>query len=398
MQNDQISVSLAGQYIDTYLPAIDGVIVTVQNYARWLTEDHFPCYVAAAKATRGYVDHEPYQIIRYNSVPIARHPPYRFGVPLLDRKFLSSQLTVRPDLVHAHSPFTAGAEALRISRKLNIPLVASFHSKYYDDILHATGSKLVAEYVVDVIVDFYNKVDCVWTVNSGTAGTLRDYGYKKPIEIMPNGTEFTFPADAEAARKTVESRFNLTPDEPMMLFVGQHIVQKNLPMLLDAVGLYAKTGAQFKLLMVGDGLDRKALEEQAANLGLGDRVIFAGVERDREKLSAIYLRADLFTFPSIYDNAPLVIREAAMAGCPSVMIAGSNAAEDMIDGVNAYLCEDSAASLCQTIARALGPNGNHRQIGQAARQTLVKPWREVVQMVAGRYQTILQEYRQSHNT
>jgi 1,2-diacylglycerol 3-alpha-glucosyltransferase len=386
---------LIGQYNDAFLPAIDGVIMTVHNYAHWLTQDYFPCYVATADvpADSDYADDEIYQIIRYKSVPLRHRTAYRFGIPSLDWSFVSSQQDLRPMLVHAHSPFMAGAEALRVSRKLKIPLVATFHSKYYDDIFQATRSRLLAETAVAFIVDFYNHCDYVWTVNAGTASTLREYGYKKAIEIMPNGTDLVLPADIEAARRSVEQRFRLAPDDKVLLFVGQHIIQKNLPMLLDAAALYSRAGGRFKLLMVGEGYAREQLAEQAKALGLGKHVIFAGMERDRERLTAIYLRADLFAFPSLYDNAPLVVREAAIAGCPSVLIAGSNAAESTRDGIDAYHCENTAESLAQTIARALADEDQRRQVGSEARKNIGRPWQDVISQVACRYTDIIAEHQ-----
>ena len=88
------------------------------------------------------------------------------------------------------------------------------------------------------MVSYYNKADYVWTVNQGTANTLRDYGFHKPVEIVPNGTDFVMPQDIAAARRSVEERFRLAPETPLLLFVGQHILQKNLPMLLEGVALY----------------------------------------------------------------------------------------------------------------------------------------------------------------
>ncbi len=190
---------LIGQYIDTYLPAVDGVIITVQNYARWLSQSANSCYIATAAAPRGYEDTEPYPIIRYRSSPISRRPPYRYGLPLLDMKFLYNEHDLSPDLVHAHTPFMAGTEARRIAHLRRIPLVASFHSKYYDDILESTGSKMLAEKAVQLIAHFYNHADYVWTVNAATARTLCDYGYRKKPDIMPNGTDFILPPDPAAA-------------------------------------------------------------------------------------------------------------------------------------------------------------------------------------------------------
>ena len=132
----------------------------------------------------------PFPSIRYHSMAVKSRPPYRVGLPWLDREFLSTQHLLYPNLVHAHSPFIAGMEALRIARFHKIPMIASFHSKYYDDIYAATGSHLIAEKVVDGIVSIYRQADFVWTVNQGTANTLRDYGYQGEITLMPNGNRF----------------------------------------------------------------------------------------------------------------------------------------------------------------------------------------------------------------
>ena len=382
-----------GEYIDSYFPAVDGVIVSVQNYARWLNEDHCECYVATTDAPKDYKDTDPFRVIRYHSMPIPNRPPYRFGVPLLDWGYIAEQHQMYPNLVHAHSPFLAGREALRIAKMRNIPLVASFHSKYYDDILQVTNSKFLSETAIKLIVDFYNEADYVWTVNKGTAATLREYGYKRELELMPNGTDFFMPLDIDTAIAQVNKRFGFSPEEKIILFVGQHIYQKNPVMLLEAAAMYRQQGGEFKLLMVGEGYAMNELVRMTEVLGLSDVVIFAGLERDREKLSACYLRADVFAFPSIYDNAPLVIREAAMAKCPSIMIAGTNASENCVDNENAFLCENSPESLCDAFIRAFADDENRKRVGLRASETIAQPWREIIDIVFERYQSILEEYK-----
>lgn len=384
---------LIGQYSETYLPVIDGVVMTVLNYARWLNEDHCQCYVATTKAGFDLQDTEPYQIIRYRSIPLLPRPPYRFGVPMLDQRFLSAQRQLCPGLVHAHSPFFAGMEAKRVARQRQIPLVASFHTKYYDDILQLGFSSQLAQTIVARIVSFYHHADAVWTVNQATADTLRDYGFRNEIEIMPNGTDMDDVINHESAHKQVDKRLGLNPGEKMMLYVGQHTLQKNLIMLLEAAHLYAKTHEPFRLVMVGDGYARASLINRAADLGLAECTIFTGVESDRSALSALYQRADLFVFPSLYDTSGLVIKEAAMARCPSILVEGSNVADGTVDGYNAYLCQNDAQSLCSGMHRALSDDDTRMAIGQMARETLAKPWREIVSGVALRYKEIIREYQ-----
>lgn len=394
MQPSDDGPHIVGQYIDSYLPALDGVIITVHNYARWLSNNHCVCYVAAPEAPRGYRDHQVYEVVRYRSVPIRSRPPYRAGIPLLDREFVTNQRLLYPDLVHAHTPFAAGTEALRIARLRSIPMVATFHSKYYDDILRATGSRVLSDVAVRAIAAFYEAADFVWTVNESTADTLRSYGYRGEIEICENGVDLPLPEDVGAARASVDRRFGLTPQDRVVLFVGQHIAQKNLPMLVEACALCRQKGLALRLLSVGDGIDRPRCMEQAKALGLEDTVLFIGNEPDRAALAALYLRADVFAFPSLYDNAPLVVREAAWAGCPSILVRGSNAAEGTVDGDNAFLCENSAHSLAAALARALSDDETRRRVGERARQTLARPWQDIVSDVYRRYKEIIARYRE----
>ena len=63
--------------------------------------------------------------------------------------------------------------------------------------------------------------------------------------------------------------------------------------------------------MAGAGQDLERLKALAASLNLQDRVLFTGFVGDREEILSLYRRADLLVFPSVYDNAPMVVREAA---------------------------------------------------------------------------------------
>lgn len=383
---------LIGQYIDSYLPAIDGVTLTVRNYARWLNRNHCACYVAAAAPPAGYVDDDEFKVLRYRSISIKRRPPYRFGIPGLDFRFVHQQLAALPALLHAHSPFSAGREALSLAQHYHIPLVATFHSKYYDDILQATGSKFLAEEAVRIIVSFYEKADAVWAVNAGTAETLRGYGYRGDISIMPNGTDFFPIADEVAARCQVEERYHLDSGDKLVLFVGQHILQKNLSMLLDACAICRQTGGRFRLMMVGDGYAREQLQRQAQALRLDDICTFTGMVANRELLCSLYLRADIFLFPSVYDNAPLVLREAAMGGTPAILIGDSNAAGDTKDGENAFWSENDAHALARALKTVLDDDALRLAVGANARRTLARPWESVVADAYRAYLDILKDF------
>lgn len=104
------------------------------------------------------------------------------------------------------------------------------------------------------------------------------------------------------------------------------------------------------------------MERKINSYGLQDKVKLLGLVSDRSRLKAIDAAADLFLFPSLYDNAPLVVREAAAMHTPSVMIGGSTASEVICDGQNGFL----AANDPQSYASLVGHLINNPELVQRA--------------------------------
>lgn len=377
------------QFNDAYPPVIDGVVTCVHNYAYWLSRKYGDCTLFVPDK-RGAVYDQPYRVIGYRSVPLIRRRPYRMGMPALDMHYRTLLETMRFDIVHAHSPFSAGAEALRLGRARGIPVIATFHSKYYDDIYAYTKSKWVARQAIRLIIRRFEQMDSVWAVSESAAKTLVTYGYRGKITVMPNGTDLVMPKDPALLAARSEEVVSIPPDTPVFLFVGQMIWQKNLRMIVDACKLLHARGVRFHMLMVGEGPARRELQAIVDKAGLSHCFTFPGVIMDRELLAALYLHARVLVFPSIYDNAPLVVREAAAMACPSIVVDGSNAAQGISHGINGILCEDNEQSLCDALCYALGANAAY--IGISAQRTLSRGWESIVDDVYAAYGNILRQY------
>jgi glycosyltransferase involved in cell wall biosynthesis len=143
------------------------------------------------------------------------------------------------------------------------------------------------------------------------------------------------------------------------------------------------------MVFVGQGCAKLYLKDLVRRLGIRDRVLFYGPIIDRRLLAAIYSRGDLFLFPSLFDNAPLVVREAAAFGTPSVLIRGSTAAEVIREGENGFLAEDDAEAFAEKVARILEDPRRLELAGLGARRSLCRSWEDVVREVRDRYLSIL---------
>ena len=217
-----------GQFNDGYLPVTDGVVTVVRNYAYWLNENtanvsSMPPMLSIIK-TKSPLTCSLIYPCRFPAVS-----PYRLGFPVFDASYRRQVDSMQFDLVHSHSPFSAGSEALRVAKKQHIPLVGTFHSKFYDDFVQYFHSDHIARAGVNFVIKFFQKCDSVWTVSDATVETLREYGYQGPITVINNGTDLAAPGNAgeiDDAKQQAEALCSLRPDQPLFVFVGQHIWQK----------------------------------------------------------------------------------------------------------------------------------------------------------------------------
>ena len=390
-ENDIVSRKLKiAEFIDTFYPNIDGVVSVTDHYAKRLNlHDH--CTVIAPKR-KNYVDDLTYEVIRCKAfmVPLLKMD---CGVPSIDIKLKKTLMAGNFDIFHVHSPFSLGRYALNMARKLDIPIIATFHTKYYDDFKKYLKLNILAKGALKAVVDFYEKVDEVWTVNNNMVETLREYGFKGKAIVMDNATEFDFPEDVDSLKDMVNQIYHIGKDELVFAFVGQLILQKNIELTISSAKLLKESGLKFKLFMVGTGFDEKYIKEYTKELGLEEDVIYTGRISDRKLLSAIYSRSTLLLFPSLYDASSIVLIEAAAHKLPGVLIEGATTAEKIVDGHNGFLSENDPERYSRKILDILKDEELVKKAGENAYLEIYRSWDGVIKRARERYHYIIKNYK-----
>ena len=385
---------MIGIFNDNFPPVLDGVGITAQNYAYWLTETGHDVSVITPYAPnmQDVMASAPYPIHRYISIPIPFRYPYRYGLPFLDASFMRKWKEMNFDIVHAHCPFTTGTLASRISKSQQIPLVATFHSKYRQDFEHNVPCKPIVDWMVKRIIHFYEQADEVWIPLPAVEETLREYGYKGHVEVVENGNDF-YASKSQIAiiRESMRAELGIMPDETMLLFVGQHTWEKNIRFILESLSLMKDK--PFHFFMVGTGYAVHAIRSLIRQLGLSDRVTLLGNIHDRDRLKRIYAAADLFLFPSLYDTCGLVVREAAAMHTPSILLRESTAATAITDGVNGFLTHNDPADFVQQIMYLMNRPDEIKIVGEKASKTISRSWESVIEEVALRYRDLQASHR-----
>ena len=382
-----------GQFTDTFLPVVDGVGRVVLAYSETLSKMGHQVTVVAPMYDTGYQGGFPFQLVDFKGRSVPGLKQYRLGEAVWDSHYRRRMRMITLDLIHAHSPFLSGSEAVRIAYLRKLPLVGTFHSKYYDDFLKATKSESIAKMGTKFVVNFYNRCDEVWTVGKNSADVLHEYGYEGKIQILQNGAAFrsVHPSDIDE----VIRRWNLGND-PVILFVGQMDWKKNILTVLEACAEMKKAGRNFRLLLAGQGIDMSKIDQKIHELNIQDRSQMLGHITDTSLLDALYAHASVFAFPSLYDTSALVVREAAVMGTPSVMVKGSTAAEIIRDGDNGFLCENDPKDLARVISGVLDDPELLARASERARETIPVPWETIMENVVERYTRLVALAKEGH--
>ena len=375
-----------GLFNESFPPVMDGVAVCVENYAHWIQEKVGGVSVVTPRKLNANYGQYPYEVLDYASVPVPFRHPYVTGIAQIDPLLRAKLYRRRFKIVHAHSPFSAGLMALQVAKSQRIPLVATFHSKFKDDFREVIPSDMVVDQAIKIVMEFFDRADEVWVPQASVEEVIREYGFKGHVEVVDNGSDLVadYPDTYfEDARKAL----GIASEEFVFLFVGQHIWQKNVRLVIDA--LEKIKDLPFRMFFVGTGYAAGEMKDLVAEKGLSDKVIFTGMLTEREKVTRYYAAADLFLFPSLYDNAPLVVREAAALHTPAVMVEGSTAAEILRDGENGYLVPNELDAFAARLRQLYRDREQVRRVGLTASRTIVRSWEDVVGEVLDRYDALI---------
>ncbi len=384
-----------GQFNDSFPPTIDGVSNVAINYARILNKLYGECYMITLKNPDTMADF-PFEVLSYKSFALPYRSEYRWGMSRLDHGFRKKLFQIPFDVVHAHSPFSTGAVAKKVAKIRGVPLVATLHSKYREDFKGIIKSdRLVNDLVIKRIVRFYENADDVWTVNESTIETLREYGYRGDVFVMNNGSDITITGRNINSKLAIMEKFGFNRTAPLFAFVGQHIAQKNLMLIIRALDILNAHGIDFGMLFIGEGPERSTYQAHVGMLGLGSKIRFTGRINDRELLRRIYASADAILFPSLYDTSSLVIKEAAACQCPTVFVEGSTTSQGVVDGINGFLAKNDPYDFAAKIRHIIETDGLSQRAGIGACDTLYVSWDDIVKKVHNRYLYVVDRHERN---
>ncbi|MEO5656958.1 MAG: glycosyltransferase [Nitrospiria bacterium] len=276
--------------------------------------------------------------------------------PGIVRQLVRLMRAKKIDIVHTHvyNPGVYG----RIAAKLaGVPgVIATTHNVYH-------RRKWKRRFINRVLAHY---TDRQIVVSEAVKQDLIRYDWVRPesIDVMPTGIDLA-PFQRAVDPSTVRDELGLPRDAYVLGTVGRLEPQKGHIHLIRALDRVVKTNARAFLVLVGDGSLAKPLQEEAARLGVGERVVFTGARRD----VAYLLRAmDLFVFPSLWEGQGLALVEAMASGLPVVASRIGGVSEVVSDGCSGQLVPPgSPEALADALLAVMASPSRAREMGAAGR-------------------------------
>lgn len=393
---------------DTFWPRINGVSVSISSLTHALRTLGHEVYIAAPDYSllptrRTFIDGDsaPFEgVVRFPSHSLLFFPEDCL-VRFAGRDYLRQRnqlLSMDFDIIHTHTPVVLGILAMNWQQERHVPLVHTFHTLFEDFMPHyfplcympRRQARSFAHWLSLNTFHWYcNHFDCVIAPSTQVAEVLRSYYVHSRVEVVPTGIETEKLAHGDGQR--IRRAWGVGPEEKLLLFVGRVCAEKSVALLVRAMVHILAGEPAARLAIVGRGPAEDFLHKLAHDLGVAERIYFAGYHPHPE-MADIYAAADLFVIASQTETQGLVTVEALAAGTPVVAVRGPGTT-DLLEGEQGgLLCGPDEVELARQVLRLLHDPALYAQkAAQTRRRAEAFSSLAMGQRMAGIYESLLRQ-------
>ncbi len=308
-----------GIFTDTYFPQINGVVTSTRMLEKELNKLGHTVYIFTVSDPN--VNNAAPRVFRLPSMPFVFMTSQRVAF-LYSPKLLLNLKKLDLDIIHTQTEFPLGIFGKVVSEFYKIPMVHTYHTMYEDYVHYIANGHLITPKMAQQFSRiFCNRARAVIAPTDKTKNYLLDIGVTKPVSVIPTGLDFEPFKRGKYSQEELDNakkELNINLSDPLIVSIGRVAKEKSIDVVIQQMPELLKKMPNAKLLIVGDGPKRKELQEQAAELGIGSSVIFAGF-RPWETIGKYYQLGDVFVTASTSETQGLTYIEALAAKTPVVV-------------------------------------------------------------------------------
>ena len=383
-------------FTNYYHPVVNGVVRSVASFRQILMKRGHNVFVFAQQDNT-YKDTEPF-IFRYPSLSL---PSGDISAAIPVSPFVDQLLpALKLDVIHTHHPILLGQTAARKAAELDLPLVFTFHTQYWEYTHYIPfPQEAVQEFLKNAVHrwlrEFMQKCQHIVIPSESMRDILvRDYGLHERYSVIPTGTNLEPFVQADGKTLRAEQGWK---DETVLISIGRLAPEKNWDTLLRAFAKVYEKHPEMRLILIGDGTARQSLESLASELGITERVTFTGA-LPFEEIPRYLKAADLFAFASVTETQGLVTIEAMAAGLPVVAVDGPGTHDIVEHGKQGFLVENDPDALAKGLDKLLSdPQRAKRFSNNALKKAKTFDVNELGKQLVGVYEQAIQDKKDNQS-
>jgi glycosyltransferase involved in cell wall biosynthesis len=349
---------------ETYPPEVNGVAMTIGRLVAGLQLRRHEVQLVRPRQHRDDSPaHEPYlEEVLKPGIAIPRYDALKMGLPA--KQALTRLWSVRrPDIVHLVTEGPLGWSALAAAQKLKIPVSSDFHTNFHSYSKHY-GIGWLKRPITSYLRKFHNRTLCTMVPTEAIRSELEQLGMKN-LRVVARGVDTALFAPRHRSGE-LRAAWGAGPDDPVAIYVGRLAPEKNLPLVLSAFDALHRANPRARLVLVGDGPERAALQARHP------RHVFAGMRIGRD-LAAYFASGDIFLFPSTTETYGNVTMEALASGLAVVAYDYAAAAQHIRHGTSGLLAGfDDAADFTRLAVSLANDRERIMRLGANARTVTEK--------------------------
>ncbi|WP_338788881.1 glycosyltransferase family 1 protein [Metabacillus sp. FJAT-53654] len=365
-------------FTDTFAPDVNGVARTLKRFTDHLESNGYEYRVFAPISTNENLFSS--HIHRFASLPFFLYPECRLALPNMLQVKAELQ-RFKPDLIHVATPFNIGLCGLHYAKKLNIPIVGSYHTDF-DQYLQYYDLQFLSKFLWKYMHWFHKPLRKIFVPSNETMEQLKRKGFSN-IRIWGRGVDCSL-FHPNYSNQRIREQYGIK-EKYILSYVGRLAPEKDIETLMKiCLHLPEEIRNQIHWIIVGDGPSKEEMVKAAP-----ENMTFAGF-LNGESLAEIYANSDLFIFPSPTETFGNVVLEALATGTP-VIGANSGGVKNIINQeVTGYLCEPkNVEQFNQAIIHLLENHALRQKMGETARKyALSQTWDQI-------FDGLLKEYEES---
>lgn len=324
-------------FVDSFHPTVDGAVVAMEIAAGGLEKRGHEVIILAPRVNPTPVTTRPVHYLP--SIEFRSYPGYRVVISPSD--MLEHLRKERVDIIHSHGIASMAILSLTASRALRLPHVLTFHTmaneamRYYSPI--GIDPEIMQKMVWIYLRNLLKRPEVVIAPSAPIKEELEMNAVQmKSCEVVPTGVDCAR-FSPERYDKRFLDKYGLA-GKRVLLHVGRLSPEKRFDIVLKAIAELEPIEPDLRLLVVGKGPSADEYKRMARDLGIKDKVIFAGFLPD-EELPTAYASCEALVIASTFETQGLVVLEALASGTPVAGIRRRAIPEFVHEGKNGCLFE-----------------------------------------------------------